>query len=80
MIYNIKDAINKFKRGKNDGNDGLTSDYIFNGTLLLFHYLSILLFLMFSHCYALSSFCISTMVPIAKKSSGSMGKITNTGA
>ena len=27
---NIKDVINKFKRGKNDGYDGLTSDYIIN--------------------------------------------------
>ena len=74
---NIKDAINKLKRGKNDGYDGLTSDYIINGTPLLFHYLSILFFLMLSHCYAPSSFCISTMVPIPKKSSGSMGEITN---
>ena len=74
---NIKDAINKLKRGKNDGYDGLTSDYIINGTPLLFHYLSILFSLMLSHCYAPSSFCISTMVPIPKKSSGSMGEITN---
>ena len=55
---NIKDAINKLKRGKNDG---LTSDYIINGTPLWFHYLSILFSLMLSHCYAPSSFCISTM-------------------
>ena len=33
---------------------------------------------MLSHCYAPSSFCISTlMVPIPKKSSGSIGEITN---
>ena len=41
---------------------GLTSDYIINGTPLLFHYLSILFPLMLSHCYAPSSFCISTMI------------------
>ena len=74
---NIKDAINKLKRGKNDGYDGLKSDYIINGIPLLFHYLLILFSLMLSHCYAPSSFCISTMVPIPKKSSGSMGEITN---
>ena len=74
---NIKDAINKVKQGKNDGYDGLISDYIINGTPLLFHYLSILFSLMLSHCYAPSSFCISTMVPIPKKSSGSMREITN---
>ena len=34
---NIKDAINKLKRGKHDGYDSLTSDYIINGTTLLFH-------------------------------------------
>ena len=33
---------------------------------------------MLSHCYAPSSFCISTlMVPIPKKSSGSIAEITN---
>ena len=74
---NIKDAINKLKRGKNDGYGGLTSDYIINSTPLLFLYLSILFSLMLSHCYAPSSFCISTMVSIPKKSSGSMGEITN---
>ena len=37
---NIKDAINKLKRGKNDDYDGLTSDYIINGTPLLFYHLS----------------------------------------
>ena len=76
---NIKDAINKLhvKRGKNDAYDGLTYDYIINGIPLLFHYLSILLSLMLSHCNAPSSFCFSTMVPIPKKSSESMGEITN---
>ena len=62
---------------KNDGYDGLTSDYSINGTQLLFHYLSILFVLMLAHCYAPSSFCFSTMVPIPKKSSGSIGEITN---
>ena len=75
---NIKDVINKLKRGKNDGYDGLTSDYIINGTLLLFHYLSILLSLMLSRCYTPFSFSICTMVPIPnKKSSGSMREIKN---
>ena len=32
---------------------------------------------MLSHFYAPSSFCISTMVPIPKKSIGAMGEITN---
>ena len=29
------------------------------------------------HCYAPSSFCISAMVPVPKRSSGTMGEITN---
>ena len=37
---NIKDAINKLKRGKNVGYDGLTSDFIINGTPLLCSYLT----------------------------------------
>ena len=77
---NIKDVINKLKRGKNDGYDGLTSDYLINGTPLLFHYLSILFSLMLSHCYAPSSFCISTMVPIPKKSRDQWEKSRITGA
>ena len=47
---NIKDAINKLKRGKHDDYDALTSDYIINGIPLLCHYLSILFTLMLSHC------------------------------
>ena len=35
----VDDAIKKLKLGKSDGYDGLTSDYINNGTSLLTHYL-----------------------------------------
>ena len=34
----VDDAIKKLKIGKSDGYDGLTSDYIINGTPLLTHY------------------------------------------
>ena len=74
---NMKDAMNKLKRGKNDGYDDLTFDYIINGTPLLFHCLSILFYLMLSHCYTPFSFCIFTMIPIPKKISGSMREIAN---
>ena len=43
----IGNAIRKLKSGKGDGYDGLTSDYLINGTPLLFYYLSSL----FSLCY-----------------------------
>ncbi len=75
--FSIILAIKKMKHGKNDGYDGLTSDYILNGTPLLYHYLSILFSLMLSHCYAPTSFCMSSMVPIPKKSNGSMSDIKN---
>ena len=73
----VDDAIKKLKIGKSDGYDGLTSDYIINGTPLLTHYLSLLFSLMLSHCYTPTSFCVSTMIPIPKKGSGSMNVIRN---
>ena len=63
----VSDAIKKLKIGKSDGYDGLTSDYIINGTPLLTHYLSLLFSLMLSHCYTPTSFCVSTMIPIPKR-------------
>ena len=65
------------KNGKNDGYDGLTSDYLVNGTPLLYHYLSFLFSLILSHCYTPKSICISTMVHIPKKTNGSMSDIKN---
>ena len=73
----VDDAIKKLKIGKSDGYDGLTSDYIINGTPLLIHYLSLLFSLMLSHCYTPTSFCVSTMIPIPKIGSGSMNDIRN---
>ena len=63
----VDDAIKKLKLGKSDGYDGLTSDYINNGTSLLTHYLSLLFSLMLSHCYTPTSFCVSTMILIPNK-------------
>ena len=40
--------LKKLKIGKSDGYDGLTSDYIINGTPLLTHYLLLLFSLMLS--------------------------------
>ena len=73
---NITYAIGKLKRGKSDGYDGLSSDYIINGTPTLFNYISILFSLMLSHCCVPDSFCVSTMVPIPK-GSGSTADMKN---
>ena len=45
---------------KNDGFDGLTSDFMLNGTGLRSQRKSTLFSLMLSHCIAHSSFCISS--------------------
>ena len=73
----IGDAIRKLKSGKGDGCEELTSDYLNNGTQTLFHYLSTLFSLMLSHCPTPKSFCMSTMVPILKKGTCSIGDIRN---
>ena len=41
---NIKNAINKLKRGKNNGCDGMTSDYLINSTPLLFYFYYVSIF------------------------------------
>ena len=68
--------LSKLKVGKHNGFDGVSFDFILNGTELLCHqlYLSTLFSLMLSHCYAPDSFHMSTMIPIPK-GSGSMGDI-----
>ena len=70
----VKHSISKLKGGKNDGFDGLSSDFILNGrpTELLCQHLSNLFSFMLSHCCAPTSFCMSTMIPIPK-GSASMG-------
>ena len=38
-LSDIDNAIKQMKRGKGDGYDGLTSDYLINGTETLFYYI-----------------------------------------
>lgn len=63
------------KKGKSDGYDGLTSDYLLNGTPLLFHYLSLLFTGILKHGYAPNSFCVSTVIPIPKGSNRNTAEI-----
>ena len=62
----------KIKRGKGDGYDGLTSDYLINGTKKLLYYISVLFSCMPTHCCIPESFSMSAMVPIPKRGAGSM--------
>ena len=67
--YNIVlKSINKLKTEKNDGYEGLTSDYFRQGTPLLYEYISFLFTCMIKHSFAPGKFGISTIVPIHKGS------------
>ena len=50
---NIHSAIKLLKSGKNDSFDGLTSDYLFNASPLLYEYLSFLFTCMLHHSFHL---------------------------
>ena len=65
------------KRGKGDGYDGLTSDYLINGTETLFYYISVLFSCMLIHCCIPENFSMSTMVPILKRGAGFMTNVKN---
>ena len=67
--YNIVlKSINKLKTEKNDGYEGLTSDYFRQGTPLLYECISFLFTCMIKHSFAPGKFGISTIVPIHKGS------------
>ena len=74
---NIHGAIKLLKSGKNDGFDGLTSDYLLNASPLLYEYLSFLFTCMLHHSFSPSTFCISTMIPIPKGFNKDLSKSQN---
>ena len=63
--------------GKNDGFDGLSSDYILNAPMSLFEILSVLFTCVLHHSYSPDSFCLSTMVPIPKGSNKDLSMSKN---
>ncbi len=76
-FIHVKHSINGMKSGKSDGFEGLTSDYLKNGTPLLFEYLSVLFSCMITHNYTPTSYGISTIVPIHKGSNLKMSETKN---
>ena len=62
----VTDAVKSLSSGKSDGNLGIFSDHIINGTGLLFHYLRLLFNSMFIHGYTPESMCVGTIIPIIK--------------
>ena len=73
----IKKVIKKLNRGKSDGFDGLTSDYIINGSTLLFQYISVLFTFMIKYGHAPDSLCVSTMISIPKNKIGNISDSQN---
>ena len=64
-INAIINAIKHLKPRKGDGFDGLSTDYVINGSPLLSEYLSWLFTCMLSHCFIPTSFSVSTMVKVS---------------
>ena len=57
-------SVKPMRPGKNDGFDGLSSDYILNALKSFFKILSELSTCMFHHSYSFNSSCLSTIIPI----------------
>ena len=73
----IVNSVRQMRPGKNDGFDGLSSDYILNAPMSLFEILSVLFTCMLHHSYSPDSFCLSTMVPIPKGSNKDLSMSKN---
>ena len=73
----IVNSVEQMRPGKNDGFDGLSSDYILNAPMSLFEILSVLFTCMLHHSYSPDSFCLSTMVPIPKGSNKDLSMSIN---
>ena len=74
---NIQSALKLLKSGKNEGFDGLTSDYLLNASPLLYEYLSFLFTCMLHHSFSPSTFCIFTLIPIPKGFNKDLSKSQN---
>ena len=73
----IVNSVKQMRPGKNDGFDGLSSDYILNAPMSLLEILSVLFTCMLHHGYSPDSFCLSTMVPIHKGSNKDLSIFKN---
>ena len=73
----IVNSVKQMRPGKNDGFDGLSSDYILNAPMSLSEILSVLFTCMLHHSYSPDSFCLSTMAPIPKGSNKDLSMSKN---
>ena len=65
-VRDVLSAVNRLKRGKADGEEGLNSDSIINGPHILYVYLSLILRSMIVHGVSPDSLISGTMVAIPK--------------
>ena len=74
----ITGTVKHMKSDKSDSFDGLTSDYLKNGSPLLFYYLSLLVTYMLHHSFfTFNHFYMSTMIHIPKISNKDLSKLQN---
>ena len=70
-------GLQKLKNNKSDGNEGLTSNHIKNGSKLLHEKLATLCSLMLCHGYCSPNLRLSTIIPIVKNKKASLNDSSN---
>ena len=76
-VETVSCAISKMKAGQSEGYDGLTSDYLKNGSDLLYSCITLLFNCILCHVYIPTSFCIAMLVPIPKNKLGNLSESSN---
>ena len=76
-VKNILEALRKIKLGKSDGETGLSTDYLKNGSHKLHVYISILFSVMLSHGYVPKAMRTSSIIPIPKNGRKSVNDSDN---
>ena len=65
-MCNIQKLVQKLKAGKHDGNNGIVSDCLLNGSNKLFIFLTLLFKMIIVHGYVPKDLLIGTMFPLPK--------------
>lgn len=76
-VMDIADTMNKQKRGKSPGPDGIYMEAFIYGGHRLHLYLSILFNLFLTHGYVPDAFHRSTIIPLVKNKSGNLSDVNN---
>ena len=76
-VYDIITALQKLKKGRAAGPDGINAEAFIYGGHKLYVHIAFLFNLFISHCYLPSEFMQSTVVPLVKVKGGNMQDINN---